>query len=93
MRVTELINSYAKKERKVKNSLTNKSSGKIQAYLISNPVETISVDILLDYDIKDDKLDNLIKHTESCKVTSFVPMTWGFVLTIDSSAVIKYMWS
>ena len=77
------LNSYIKRERKVKNSLTHNLKGSIEVIYLDSG-RSYTVDVLLDQDLKQPELDKEVKE--------FIPMTWGFILKLDNLKI-KYRWS
>ena len=83
--MNDILNSYIKRERKVKNSLTNNGIGSIE--VISNTKQThYYSEVLLDTEVK-------IPDTNTTQeIKEFIPMTWGFILKLSDSTI-KYRWS
>jgi hypothetical protein len=83
--MSDLLNSYIKRERKVKNSLTNNGTGSIEVISSTNQTPYYA-DVLLDTEVE-------IPYTvDSEDIKEFIPMTWGFILKL-SDLTIKYRWS
>jgi hypothetical protein len=77
------LNSYIKRERKVKNSLTPNLKGSIEVIYLDSG-RSYTADVLLDQELKQPELDKEVKE--------FIPMTWGFILKLDNLKI-KYRWS
>ena len=83
--MNDILNSYIKRERKVKNSLTNNGTGSIE--VINNTTNTkYYAEVLLDTEVEIPDANTLQQIKE------FIPMTWGFILKLSDSTI-KYRWS